>query len=316
MLLTALLPTLLVTPTHAERYPDRPIRLIVPFNAGPGPDFLARVIARRLEDQFGWTLVVENKAGAGGNIGTNEVAKAKPDGYTLLMGHVGALAVNPSIYPKLPFDPKVDFAPVGMVGTAPLALVTGKDSPYRSLADVVAAAKAGKRLSYGYSGTGTISHLGGAILGNAAGIELVNVPYKGASQGLIDLAGGRLDLYMSSVATLAGHVQAGKLHALAVTSAQRFPGLPEVPTVAEQGFPDFDATTWFAIVAPRGTPPERVATLNDALVKVLADPELQAQFRNAGTLPKASTPEALARFRDSEAAHWGRIAKDIGVKPE
>lgn len=300
----------------ASTFPDRPIRIIVAFAAGPGPDFLARTLARKMEDKFGWTVMVENRPGAGGNLGTGDVAKAKPDGLTLLMGHVGALAVNPSIYAKLPFDPKKDLAPISMVGTAPLVLVTGTASRYKTLADVIAAGKRGDSVSYGYSGAGTISHLSGAMLGRASGFVFNNIPYKGASQGILDMMGGRLDLYMSSVATLTGHIQEGKVRPLAVTSPSRLPEFPDVPTVAEQGFDGFNATTWFALVAPAKTPPDIIEKLREAVAVALRDPDLVDKFRKAGTLPRASSAEELARFIASESVLWGRIAVESGAKVE
>jgi tripartite-type tricarboxylate transporter receptor subunit TctC len=299
------------------QYPTRAIRLVVPFNAGPGPDNLARITANKLQEQFGWNVVVDNKPGAGGNIGTNEVAKARADGYTLLFGHVGALAVNPTIYTRLPFDPKKDLVPISMVATSPLLLVTGKSSPYRNLSDVLAAARRqADTVSYGYSGTGTIAHLSGAALGKAAGTTFRNIPYKTAAQGVLDLAAGRLALYMSSAASLSGYVRDGKLHAIAITSAQRDPDLPDVPSVAEQAIAGFDASTWFALMAPAGTPEEVVRTLNEAVTTVLKDPDTVERFRSVGAVTRPGSPAALASYLDAEVVRWGKVATESGAKVE
>jgi tripartite-type tricarboxylate transporter receptor subunit TctC len=303
--------------TAWAQFPTRAIRLVVPFNAGPGPDNLARITATKLQEQFGWTVVVDNKPGAGGNIGTNEVAKSRADGYTLLFGHVGALAVNPAIYRRLPFDPKKDLVPVSMLAASPLLLVTGSSSAYKSLSDVVKAAQGqAESVTYGYSGTGTISHLSGAVLGKAAGVKFRNIPYKTAAQGAIDLAAGRLDLYMSSAASLSGYVRDGKLRALAITSALRDPDLPDVPSVAEQGYPGFDAVTWFGLMAPAGTPEETIRTLSEAFNTVLKDRDTVARFKAVGAVSRPGSPAALAKYLDEETVRWGRVAAESGAQVE
>ena len=302
---------------HAAGFPELPIKMVVAFPAGGGPDLLARTLAEALRAAKGWNVLVVNRPGVGGNLGTGEVAKAPADGYTVLFGHVGALAVNPTLFKQLPFDPLKDFAPVGMVATSALVVVTGSGKPYQSLRDLLAEAK--KRpgeVSVGFSGSGTLSHLSATQLATAAQAKLAFVPYKGASQGLIDVVGGNIDAYVSSLASLLGHVQGGKVRALAVTSASRAVELPTVPTVAEQGFPGFEAVTWFGMVAPVGTPPVILAELNEALQAALKSPAVIEKFRTDGSMPVASTPEAFGRFLRAETTRWGKVVREAGVEPQ
>ncbi|WP_038207319.1 Bug family tripartite tricarboxylate transporter substrate binding protein [Xenophilus azovorans] len=302
-------------PAFAAGYPDKPIRMMVAFPAGGGPDLLARTLAEALRTTKGWNVVIMNKPGAGGNLGTGEVANAAPDGYTVLFGHVGALAVNPTLFKQLPFDPLKDFAPVGMIATSPLVAVTGAGKPYQSLRDVLAEAK--KRpgeISVGFSGSGTISHLSMTQLASLAGVKLSFVPYKGASQGIVDVVAGNVDVYVSSMGSLVQHVRGGKARALAITSAARSPELPEVATVAEQGFPGFEAATWFGMVAPKGTPAAVVAELNAALQAALNSPAVAEKYRTDGSVPVASTPDEFGRLLRSETTRWGKVVRDAGVE--
>lgn len=304
-------------PAVGAVYPDKPIRLVVGFPAGGGPDLLARTLAEALRTARGWNVIVVNRPGAGGNLGAGEVANAAPDGYTAMFGHVGALAVNPTLFKQLPFDPLKDFAPVGMVATSPLLVVTGAGKPYQSLRDLVAEAK--KRpgeVTVAFSGSGTISHLSMTQLEALAGVKLSFVPYKGASQGLVDVVSGNVDAYASSMASLLGHVRGGKIRALAVTTATRDPELPGVPTVAEQGFAGFDAVTWFGMVVPLGTPAHIVAELNAGLQVALKSATVAEKFRTDGSLPVASSPEAFGRFQRAEAIRWGKVVRDAGVEPQ
>jgi len=302
-------------PAFAAGYPDKPIRMMVAFPAGGGPDLLARTLAEALRTTKGWNVVIMNKPGAGGNLGTGEVANAAPDGYTVLFGHVGALAVNPTLFKQLPFDPLKDFAPVGMIATSPLVAVTGAGKPYRSLRDVLAEAeKRPGEISVGFSGSGTISHLSMTQLGSLAGVKLSFVPYKGASQGIVDVVAGNVDVYVSSMASLVQHVRGGKARALAITSAARSPELPEVATVAEQGFPGFEAATWFGMVAPKSTPGAVVAELNAALQAALNSPAVAEKYRTDGSVPVASTPDEFGRLLRSETTRWGKVVRDAGVE--
>jgi tripartite-type tricarboxylate transporter receptor subunit TctC len=295
-------------PAFGAAYPDRPIRMVVAFPAGGGPDLLARTLAESLRAAKGWNVLVLNRPGAGGNLGTGEVATAPADGYTLLFGHVGALAVNPTLFKQLSYEPLKDFAPVGMIAT-------GSTKPFQSLRDIVAEAK--KRpgeVTVGFSGSGTISHLSTTQVGNAAQIKLSFVPYKGASQGLLDVVGGNIDAYVSSLASLAGHIRGGKVRALAITSAARSAELPGVPTVAEQGFPGFEAVTWFGMVAPAGTPAPILAEINAALQLALKSPAVIDKFRTDGSVPVANSADEFGRFLRAETARWGKVVRDAGVE--
>ena len=290
--------------------------MLVAFPPGGGPDLLARTLADALRATRGWTVVVINKPGAGGNLGTAEVAAAPPDGYTVLFGHVGALAVNPTMFKQLPFDPLKDFVPVGMIATSPLLVVTGVDKPYRTLRDLLAEAK--KRpgeVHVGFSGSGTISHLSMTQMAELAGVRLGFVPYKGASQGMVDVIGGTIDAYVSSMASLVGHVRGGKVRALAVTTAARSPDVPAVPTVAEQGLPGFDAVTWFGMTAPKGTPAAIVTELSAALTVALKSPAVAEKFRADGAVPVSGTPEQFGQFLREETARWGKVVRDAGIEP-
>lgn len=304
-------------PALPSTYPDKPIRMMVAFPAGGGPDLLARTLAEALRATRGWTVVVVNKSGAGGNLGSGEVAAAAPDGYTLLFGHVGALAVNPTLFKQMAFDPLRDFEPVSMVATSALVVVTGSGKPYQSLRELLA--EAGKRpgeVSVGFSGSGTISHLSTTQLAALSGVRLNLVPYRGASQGIVDVVAGNVDSYVSSLASLLQHVRGGKARALAVTTETRSPELPSVATVAEQGFPGFDASTWFALVAPKGTPAPVIAEWNAAVRAALKSAPVVEKFRADGSVPVTSTPEEFGRFLRAETTRWGKVVRDSGVEPQ
>lgn len=300
---------------RAAKWPDRPVRMLVGFPPGGGPDLLARTLAEALNAEQGWNVLVVNRPGAGGNLAADEVARAAPDGYTILFGHVGALAVNPTLYRKLSFDPLKDFAPVSMLATSPLLVVTSADKPFRSLGDVLK--EAGRhpgQVSVGFSGTGTISHLSMTQLAGLSDTKLSFVPYKGASQGMVDVVGGNVDLYVSSVASLLAHVRGGKVRALAITSAHRAPELPDVATVAEQGFPGFDASTWFGMTAPAATPPAIIAELQRGVAAALQSPSVVAKFRADGSMPLSSSPEEFGRFLQAETVRWGKVVREAGVE--
>lgn len=304
-------------PAWGSTFPDRPVRMVVAFPAGGGPDLLARTLAESLRTTKGWNVVVVNKPGAGGNLGTGEVAQAVPDGYTVLFGHVGALAVNPTMFKQLPFDPLKDFAPVGMIATSPLLVVTGAGKPYASLKDLLSEArKRPEEISVGFSGSGTISHLSMTQIAALAGVKVTLVPYKGAAQGLVDVVAGNVDAYVSSMASLLGHVRTGKVKALAITTAARSADLAQVPTVAEQGFAGFDATTWFGMTAPAATPAAVVAEWNAALQAALKHPQVIERFRTDGSVPVATSAEAFGRFMQVETARWGKVVRDAGIEPQ
>ena len=299
----------------AQAYPARPIRLVVPFPPGGGTDMIAREVANKVATSEGWTIVIDNRPGSGGNIGVDAAAKAAPDGYTLVLGQTSNLAINPSLYAKLPYDPVKDLTPVGLVASAPLVLVVAGNSPYKKLADVVAAAKAKPTaLNYASSGNGTVAHLAAEQFQKAAGVQFTHVPYKGASQGLTDLVGGQIQMYLSSVPTLIAQIRTGQLRALAVTSLQRTRDLPDVPTMAESGYKDFEAVTWFGIAGPAGMPKEAVTRLNTAFNKALATPDVQKKLQAQGAEVLAGSPEKFATLIRTDGERWGAIVKASGVK--
>lgn len=295
-------------------WPGKPIRLIVPFPPGGGTDLIARTVAQQMADQNGWSVVVDNRPGAGGNLGVDAVAKAAPDGYTLVIGQTSNLAINPALYPKLPYDPIKDLVPVALLSSAPIVMAVPVQSPFKSYADVVAAAKKQPdAITLGYSGNGTVAHLAGALAQNAAEIRLRHVPYKGAAQAMTDLVGGQIDMYMSSVPTLLGQVRNGKLRAIVVTSATRAQQLPDTPTLAESGYPGFDAVSWFGILAPAATPAAIVQQLNQAINQALAQPEVARKLRGEGGQVLGGSAERFAQLLRAEVLRWGKIVKDSGA---
>jgi tripartite-type tricarboxylate transporter receptor subunit TctC len=295
-------------------YPNKPIRLIVPFPPGGGTDMIARTVAQKLTDQNKWNVIVDNRPGAGGNLGVDAAAKSAPDGYTLVMGQTSNLAINPTLYPKLPYDPIKDLVPVALVSSSPIVIAAPANSPYKTFADVVAASK-GKpdALTLGYSGNGTVAHLAGELAENAAGIKLRHIPYKGAAQAMTDLVGGQIDLYMSSVPTLLGQVRNGKLKVLAITSAKRSSQLPDVPTLAESGYKGFEAVTWFGILAPAGTPAPIVAQLNKAINQALQHAEVADKLRSEGGDILGGSADQFGQLLRTEVPRWGKIVKDSGA---
>ncbi|MDA8453305.1 tripartite tricarboxylate transporter substrate binding protein [Acidovorax sp. GBBC 3334] len=295
-------------------WPAKPIRLIVPFPPGGGTDMIARTVAQKLADQNRWNVVVDNRPGAGGNLGVDAAAKSAPDGYTLVMGQTSNLAINPSLYAKLPYDPLKDLVPVALVSSAPIVMAAPANSPYKTFADVVAAAKARPDgITLGYSGNGTVAHLAGELAENAAGIKLRHVPYKGASQAMTDLVGGQIDLYMSAVPTLLGQVRNGKLRAVMITSLKRSDQLPQTPTLAESGYKDFEAASWFGVLAPAGTPAPIVQQLNKAINQALAQPDVAEKLRSEGGDVLGGTPEKFGALLKAEVPRWARIVKDSGA---
>ncbi len=294
----------------AQDYPNKPIRLIVPFPPGGGTDVLAREAAIKVAGNTGWNIVTENRPGSGGNIGVDAVAKSAPDGYSLVLGQTSNLAINPTLYAKLPYDPEKDLTAIGLVADAPLVIVVPANSPLKSFDDMIAAAKAKPgSLNFASSGNGTVAHLAAVQLQNAAGIQLTHIPYKGAAQASNDLIGGQIDMYLSSVPTLIGHVRNGKMRALAVTSAQRVPDMPDVPTIAERGFPGFEAVTWFGLAAPAGTPKDIVQRLNAEFNKALQAPDLGAKYREQGARVLSSTPEEFSKLIHDDRIRWARSSR-------
>ena len=301
----------------AQSFPNKPIRLIVPFPPGGGTDVLAREAALRVARNTGWNIVTENRPGSGGNIGVDMVAKADPDGYSIVLGQTSNLAINPTLFPNLSYDPEKDLSAIGLIADAPLVIVVSATSPLKSFDDMIKLAKEKPGiLNYASSGNGTVSHLAAVQLQKAAGIELTHIPYKGAAQASNDLIGGQIDMYLSSVPTLIGHVRSGKMRALAVTSAQRVADLPDVPTIAERGNPGFEAVTWFGLAAPAGVPKDVIVQLNGEFNKALQSAELGTKYQEQGARVLTSTPEAFAQLIHDDRIRWGKIVKDSGAQIE
>jgi tripartite-type tricarboxylate transporter receptor subunit TctC len=300
---------------QAQAFPSKPIRVIVPFPAGGGTDIIAREVTQKVTTSTGWTFVVENKPGAGGNLGVDAVAKAPADGYSIVLGQTSNLAINPTLYAKMPYDSVKDLSPVLLVANAPLVLVTGMNTPYKTLADAVKAAKAKPGVvNFASPGNGTVAHLTSELFQTAAGVKMQHVPYKGAAQALTDVVSGNVDLYLSSVPTLIGQIKQGKLRALAVTSANRVDDLPEVPTINESGYKGFDAVTWFGFVGPAGTPKDVVAKLNAEFNKALKQADLRKKLEDQGADPAGGTPEQFATLIRDDISRWGKIVKQSGAK--
>ncbi|MEK8048720.1 tripartite tricarboxylate transporter substrate binding protein [Ideonella sp. DXS22W] len=302
----------------AEAWPSKPITLIVPFPAGGPTDVLGRAAGRILQDRLKQTVVVENRPGAGGNIGTEQIAKAAPDGYTLGVGVISSLSIAPQLLAKLPYHPRTSFTPIGMIGIAKGAIVAHPSAPFNDLKGLIAYAKAHpKRLAFGSSGIGTSNHLAGEYLQSLAHIELLHIPYKGTSQVAQDLLGGQLPLsFETSLLTTAPAVKAGKLKAIAITAGTRSALLPDVPTVAEQGFAGFDVPSWFGLIAPAGLPRDIVVALNRALVDGLKQPDVAERFAQIGAEPTPGTPEQFAQTIADENVRWGKVIRDARITPE
>jgi len=314
-LLLALAASSLCGGAFAQAWPVKPIRVVVPFPPGGGTDIIAREVTQTVAKSTGWTFVVDNKPGAGGNLGVDSTAKSPADGYTVVLGQTSNLAINPTLYSKLPYDSQKDLAPIVLVANAPLVLVTGSGTPYKTLAEAVAAAKAKPgALNFASPGNGTVAHLTSELFQKAAGIKTQHVPYKGAAQALTDVMSGQVELYMSSVPTLLQHIKQGKLRALAVTSAKRVDDLPNVPTVNESGYSGFDAVTWFGFLAPANTPKDVIARLNAEFNKALQQPELRKRLGDEGADPAGGTPEQFAALIKDDIPRWGKVVKESGAK--
>jgi tripartite-type tricarboxylate transporter receptor subunit TctC len=305
----------LATGALAQAFPNKPIRIVVPFPAGGTTDVLARAAAQKLTDTLGQPALVDNRPGAGGNIGAELVAKSPPDGYTLLMGTVGTHAINPALYPKLPYDHVRDFAPVILVAGVPNVLVVNPSLPVNSVQELVAYAKANPgKLNFASSGSGTSIHLSGELFKTAAGLSMTHVPYKGSSPALMDLIGGQVQLMFDNLPSALPQIKAGKLKALGVTSRERAPALPDVPTIAESGFPGFEASSWFGLLAPAGTPQPVIAKLNVEVAKWLASPEAKEKLLAQGANAAGGTPEDFAKHIAAETAKWQKVVKESGAK--
>jgi tripartite-type tricarboxylate transporter receptor subunit TctC len=298
-------------------FPAKPIRFVVPFPPGGGTDATSRLLAEKFSTLLGWTVVVDNKPGAGGNIGVDIVAKSVPDGYTIAMGQASNLAINPSLYAKMPFDPLKDLTPIVSVAEQPVVLVVRQDSPLKTLADFVQAARARPgQVGVAQAGNGTVGHLAGELLERRAGIQILQVPFKGAGPAMNDLLGGQVESYIGNTVSVMGQLAGGKIRALAVTSARRIGALPNVPTVAEQGYPGFDATTWLGLVGPAGMPADIVARINAETVKILARPDVKDKLAFEGSEATPGTQQQFAAHIRAEHAKWGTLIRDANIKIE
>jgi tripartite-type tricarboxylate transporter receptor subunit TctC len=303
--------------SSGQGYPAKPITIVVPFAAGGTTDILARVIGLALNRELGQTVIVDNRAGAGGNIGAALAAKAPADGYTLFMGTVGTHAINQGLYKKLPYDPIKDFAPLSRVAMVPNVLVANPGKPYKNVKELIAYAKAHPgKVNFGSSGSGSSIHLSGELFNALAKVEMVHVPYKGSAPAVTDLVGGQIDVMFDNLPSAIQHVRSGRLRPLAVTTAKRSPELPDVPTIAEAGVPGYEATSWFGMFAPANTPAPVVARLNGALLKVLADPEVKKKLAEQGAEPYSEKPEQFAEFIRKETAKWSKVVKDSGASAD
>jgi tripartite-type tricarboxylate transporter receptor subunit TctC len=291
-------------------YPDHPVTLIVPYAPGGGNDVLARAVAEPMAKILGQPVVIENRGGAGGSVGTRQVAKAAPDGYTLGLGGTGTLAIDPTLYPNVGYDPRKDFAPVGLIATSPLIVLVNQSVPVHTVQELIALAKAQPgKLNYASAGVGSGIHLGTVLFAETAGVDLTHIPYKGSGPALTDLLGGHVQVYFSSLPPAVGLVKEGKLRALGVTGLKRSASFPEVPTVAEQGLPGFEAVLHYGIVAPAGTPQPIVKKLNAALRAALDDPKVRGHIATEGAEPLATSPEDYAADIDREETKWSALVK-------
>ena len=312
-----LLGVMLAAPAWSQAYPSKPIRIVAPFPPGGVADLLARGLQADLQAALGQQVIIDNKPGAGGNLGAEIVAKADPDGYTLLLASAGILTINEFLYAKMPFNPAKAFAPITVVGDMPNIVVVHPKTGVTTLKGLIDKAKAEPgKLNFGSAGNGTTTHLAMELLQTAAGIKLAHVPYKGAAPAVQDLVAGQIDGLVDNPPLVLGHIRSGAIRALALASAQRMSILPDVPTAAEAGLPGFEASSWFALIAPAGTPKEVLARLNEATVKILRDPKMVETFAGRGVRLVGNSIEDFTAFIPKERTRWGEIVKASGVKLE
>jgi len=300
----------------ADVYPSKPVKLILPFPPGGGTDILGRLIGEQLSARLGQPVVQENRGGAGGNLGAEAVARAAPDGYTLLLA-APTLAISPTLYPKLAYDPLKDLAPIALVASVPNVMITHPSVPARTLQEFIALAKRRPgELNFGSGGAGTSNHLGGELFNMVAGVKLEHVPYKGVNLAMQDVLAGNVQLVFIGIPAAAPHIRAGKLRALAVVAPRRSSALPDVPTAAEAGLPGFEVTTWYGVLAPAGTPRAIIERLNTELARIMLAPELQPRLADMATDPRAGTPEEFGAYLREETAKWGKVIRDAGIRVE
>lgn len=300
-----------------DKYPSKPITIICPYPAGGNTDQRSRQFGRFMSTALGVPVVVENKGGAGGNIGTEAIVRAKPDGYTIGMGNFAPLSVNPTMFKKLSFDPQKDLAPICLIERGPLVLMVRPDSPFKSVKDIIAAAKAKPgQLTYANGGTGGSHHLAAEMFKMMAGVDIINIPYKGGAPAAMDLMGGQVDMMFEQMYAASANMRAGKLRALAITSLKRSPLFPDVPTMAEQGFPGFEISNWQGFVAPAATPPAILQLLNDVTNKALLDPTIKAQMLAQGNELGGGTPAQFAAHIKVEAERWSKLVKSAKISAD
>ena len=298
----------------AQNFPTKPITIIVPFSAGGTTDILARIVGQGLTTELGQSVVVDNKPGAGGNIGGSLAAKAAADGYTLFMGTVGTHAINQSLYKKMPFDPVKDFAPLSRVATVPNLLVAHPSQPFKTVKEMIAYAKANPgKITFGSPGSGASPRVSGELFKSMTGTDLLHIPYKGSAPAMTDLLGGQTSVMFDNMPSAIQHVRSGKLRPIAVTTAKRSPELPDVPTIAEAGVPGYEATSWFGMFAPAGTPKPVLDKLHAALIKVLNQADVKKKIAEQGGDVVAETPDQFAAFIQAESVMWGKVVKESGA---
>ena len=308
---------LATTGTSAQDYPSRPVTLIVPYAAGGGNDVMARIVAEKMSRSLGQQIVIENKGGAGGSIATRQVAKAAPDGYTLGLGGTGTHAINPTLYPNVGYDPRKDFAPVGLIATSALVVLVNTSVPAKTVPELIALARRDPgKLNYASAGVGSGIHLGAELFATMAGVKLTHIPYKGSAPALTDLVGGHVAIYFSSLPPAIALIREGKVRALAVTGPQRSALLPDLPTVAEAALPGYESVLHYGIVAPAGTPRAVVEKLNAAMQAALAEPDVRERIIADGAEPLPGTPEDYAADIDREETKWSKVVKVSGAKVE
>jgi tripartite-type tricarboxylate transporter receptor subunit TctC len=298
----------------AQTYPSRPIRFVVPQTPGGASDALARVTGLKLGDSWAQQFVIDNRGGAGGNIGTDTVAKSAPDGYTWLLAYVGTHAINAALYKKLPFDPDRDFAPVATLATLPFVVIVNNNLPVKNVQELIALAKTKPGgLSYGSAGSGSVNHLLGVMLNSLGGVNIVHVPYRGAAAALTDTMSGQVQMYYASMPSVVQHLRAGAVRAIAVTSAARSDALKDVPTIAESGFPGFDVNPWFGILVPAGTPAAVIGKINGDVNQMLAQKDVIDRFTNLGAVPFSTTPAQFSRIAHDDIVKWAKVVRESGA---
>jgi tripartite-type tricarboxylate transporter receptor subunit TctC len=298
---------------QAATYPSKPIHIVVTFTTGGAPDILARLIGERLQATWGQSVIVDNKPGAGGNTGADSVAKAPPDGYTVVLGTVGTHSINGALYAKMPYDMVKDFAPVTLLATTPNMLVINNNVPAKTLQEFIALGKKEGKMSFASSGSGTSIHVSGELFKTMTGIDMQHIPYKGRASAIPDLLGGRVTMMFDNMPSSLPLVRDGKLRALGVTSAKRSAAAPDIPTIAESGLPGFEAVSWFAMFAPANTPKPIVDKLQGEVSRILKSPEISKRLLEIGLDPVGGTPAELADYQKSEIAKWAKVVKDSGA---